>query len=126
MSEKKILRIEVRNKIARLVNCDEFLVCGNNDYEVHFDFDEAWNEHHAKTALFVFGDETIKQPFKDNICDGVAIEKATRCYIGVFSGDLVTTTKAEVKCVPSIRDIAKTPKPPKEDVYNKLINYNLI
>ena len=121
MSEKKILHIEVRDKIARLVNQDEFLVCGNSDYEVHFDFDEVWNGHFAKTALFVFGDTTVDQPFTGNVCKGVEITKATKCFIGVFTGDIITTTKADVKCFLSIRDIAKTPKAPEEDVYNKII-----
>ena len=121
MSEKKIIEIEVRGKIARLKNPDDYLVCGNSDYFVRFDFDNEWDEHHAKTALFVFGDTTIEQPFKNEYCEGVEVEKATKCYIGAFSGDIVTTTKAEIKCLPSIRDIAKHPRPPKEDVYNKII-----
>ena len=119
----KELRIAVRDKIATLVN-DVELVCGNSDYRVIFEFDEDWAKYNAKTALFVFGDTTVEVPFTGNTIwekDAVAIEKATKCYIGVFTGDLITTTKAEVKCLTSIRDIAKTPKPPKEDVYNKII-----
>ena len=119
----KELRISVKDKIATLVN-DVELVCGNSDYRVIFEFDEDWAKYNAKTALFVFGDTTVEVPFTGNIItekDAVAIEKATKCYIGVFTGDLITTTKAEIKCLTSIRDIAKTPKPPKEDVYNKII-----
>ena len=121
MSEK-IFQIEVKEKIARLVNCDEFLVCGNSDYEVHFEFDDAWKEYPAKTALFVFGNTTIEKPFYGNVCEGVSVEGVTRCYVGVFSGDLVTTTKAEIQCLQSIRDIAKAPKQPTPDKYNEIID----
>ena len=103
---------------------DVELVCGNSDYRVIFEFDEDWAKYNAKTALFVFGDTTVEVPFTGNIItekDAVAIEKATKCYIGVFTGDLITTTKAEIKCLTSIRDIAGKPTPPNEDVYNKII-----
>ena len=117
----KELRIKVEDKIATLVN-DVELVCGNSDYRVIFEFDNDWVQYPAKTALFVFGNTTVEKPFIGNIIEeGVAIEKATKCYIGVFSGDLATTTKAEIKCKPSIRDIASTPKPPSKDVYNEII-----
>ena len=119
---KKLLHIEVRDKIATLVNSDEFLVCGNSDYEVHFDLDEDWARHSAKTALFVYGNTTVSRPFTGTVCDGVPIEKATKCYIGIYAGDISATTKAEVKCLLSIKDIATTPAPPSQDVYDRIIN----
>lgn len=103
---------------------DVELVCGNSDYRVIFEFDEDWAKYNAKTALFVFGDTTVEVPFFGNVIepeDAVAIERATKCYVGVYTGDLITTTKAEIKCLPSIRDIAKKASPPKEDVYLRLI-----
>ena len=119
---KKLLHIVVRDKIATLVNSDEFLVCGNSDYEVHFDFDEDWARHSAKTALFVYGNTTVSKPFTGTVCDGVPVEKATKCYIGVYAGDISATTKAEVRCLLSIKDIATTPAPPSQDVYDRIIN----
>lgn len=119
----KEIKIKVQDKIATLVE-DVSLVCGNSDYSVIFDFDEDWVNHGLKTAVFVFGDSTVEVPFTGNILeekDAVAIEGATKCYIGVYSGDLITTTKAEIKCTPSIRDIAKKHKTPTKDIYNRLI-----
>ena len=121
MAEEKItIDIEIRNKVATL-STETQLVCGNNDYEVVFDFDEAWSDYPLKTALFVFGDDSIAKVFEGNICEGVAIEGATECAIGVFAGDLKTTTGAFIVCVPSIRDLGKTPEPPKPDVYNQIM-----
>lgn len=115
------INIEIRNKRAKLTNPDEYLVCGNNDYELVFDFDEEWAEYPAKTALFVFSDKSVPVVFDGNICKGVAIEGATECAIGVFAGDIKTTTGAFICCLASIRDIGKTPKTPEPDVYNQIM-----
>lgn len=117
----KQINIEIRNKRAKLTNPDEYLVCGNNDYELVFDFDEEWAKYPAKTALFVFADKSVPVIFEGNICKGVAIEGATECAIGVFTGDIKTTTGAFICCVASIRDIGKTPKTPEPDVYNQIM-----
>lgn len=118
----KQIRISVKDKIASLVDEGQFLVCGNNDYEVVFEFDSAWDGVTAKTALFVFGDEPITVPFDGEVCPGVAIEGATMCAIGVYAGNLKTTTGACVKCIPSIRDMGDgAPKPPTPEVYDKIM-----
>lgn len=125
MAKEKQLLIEVRDKIATLKSKNFNLVGGNNDYDVVFDFDEDWQDLNAKTAIFVFdNDNPVYVPFDGNVCDGVAINDATMCLIGVFSGDLRTTTPAVVDCVyRSILDEANgTPAPPKEDVYNQIID----
>lgn len=124
MAKEKQLLIEVRDKIATLKSKNFNLVGGNNDYDVVFDFDEDWQDLNAKTAIFVFDNENpVYVPFEGNVCAGVAINDATMCLIGVFSGDLRTTTPAVVDCVyRSILDEANgTPAPPKEDVYNQII-----
>lgn len=125
MAKDKQLLIEVRDKIATLKSKNFNLVGGNNDYDVVFDFDEDWQDLNAKTAIFVFDNENpVYVPFEGNVCEGVAINDATMCLIGVFSGDLRTTTPAVVDCVyRSILDEANgTPAPPKEDVYNQIID----
>lgn len=125
MAKENQLLIEVRDKIATLKSKNFNLVGGNNDYDVVFDFDEDWEKHQTKTAVFVFGNGApIYKPFDGNVCDGVAISDAAVCLIGVFSGELITTTPAMVDCVyRSILDEANgTPAPPKEDVYNQIID----
>lgn len=114
--------IEVREKVATLTSQNFDLVGGNNDYEVVFDFDDAWAGYGAKTALFVFGGKTVSKVFDGNVCEGVAIENATTCYIGVFAGDVVTTTPAKISCItPSITDVGGLPQNPPHNVYNEII-----
>ena len=122
MGEKKQIRISVKDKIACLVDKEQFLVCGNNDYEVVFDFDSDWEGINAKTAVFVYGNTPIHQPFVGNICEGVEIKNATICAIGVFAGDIKTTTGATIVCKPSIRDIGGVPKPPSKEVYDEIMD----
>jgi hypothetical protein len=121
MGEKKQIRISVKDKIACLVDKEQFLVCGNNDYKVVFDFDSDWEGISAKTAVFVYGNTPIHQPFAGNVCEGVEIKNATLCAIGVFAGDIKTTTGATIECRPSIRDIGGVPKPPSKEVYDEIM-----
>jgi hypothetical protein len=121
MGQKKRIDIEVRNKIATLKNPDDYLVCGNNDYEVVFSFDGDWDGVSAKTAVFVYGNTPIHKPFVGNICEGVEIKNATLCAIGVFAGDIKTTTGATILCNPSIRDLGGVPKPPTKEVYDEIM-----
>ena len=118
----KEIKIQVRNKIASLENKSDYIVCGNNDYAVNFDFDEEWGAHNVKTALFVFGDETVYSVFEGNLANGVSVEGATLCAIGCFAGDLSTTTPAVIKCEPSIRDLGGVPKAPTPEVYDEIMS----
>ena len=122
-TEKKIVPIQVKGKIATLTS-DVQLVCGNDDYEVVFDFaDGDWGNYNTKTALFVYGDaDPVAKIFDGNVCEGVEIVDADLVLIGVVAGDARTTTPAKVGCLRSIRDAAKgVPNPPESDVYNQIM-----
>ena len=118
---EKEIRISVRDKVACLEDKEQFLVCGNNDYTVIFDFDSDWDGINAKTAVFVYGNTAIHIPFDGNECDGVAIENAALCAIGVFAGNIKTTTGATINCRTSIRDLGGVPKEPTPEVYDKIM-----
>lgn len=119
--EKKQILIQVRDKIATLVS-ESCIVCGNDDYEVVFDFDNDWSHQEVKTAVFVYAGVPVEKLFDGNICEGIAVEGAIICEIGVYAGDIKTTTSATISCIPSIRDIARTAhKSPTEDVYNQIM-----
>lgn len=123
MQNENQINIKVRNKIATLESMNFTLVGGNDDYKVVFDFDEEWNLYPVKTALFIYGHETVEVVFDGNTCEGVPIENATVCLVGVFADDIRTTTPACITGIElSIRDMATSlPTPPKEDVYNQII-----
>lgn len=122
MSEKQI-HISVKGKIATVSEMDFELVGGNSDYKVVFDFDEDWDKHEVKTALFVYGNTPVEKVFSGNVCEGVAVYGATMLLIGVYSGDIATTTPACISGIrQSIKDVAENAhESPTEDVYNQLI-----
>jgi hypothetical protein len=119
----KIIEIKVEDKVASLVDRSQFVVCGNTDYEIHFEFSEEWSDEFVKTALFVFGEDVVEQVFTGNVCEGVEIVNASLCRIGVYAGNIKTTTPACLDCRKSITDAAggKAHKDPSEDIYNQII-----
>lgn len=117
----KQIYVKITEKIACLVDPEQFLVCDNSDYEVVFDFDSDWEGINAKTAIFVYGDTTVYQPFNGNKCEGVPIVDSTLCAIGVFADNIKTSTSANIKCKLSARSFSGAPKPPSEEVYDKIM-----
>ena len=100
------LNITVRNKIATTTD-PATVVNGNNDYTVVFDFDSEWDSLSSKTAMFVYGREEQKYKtvtFTGNSCIMPALYNTGYVLIGVFAGDIKTTSAAYVKCIPCIRD----------------------
>lgn len=100
------LNITVRNKIATTID-PATVVNGNNDYTVVFDFDSEWDSLSSKTAMFVYGREEQKYKtvtFTGNSCIMPALYNTGYVLIGVFAGDIKTTSAAYVKCIPCIRD----------------------
>lgn len=119
------ITIEIKDKIATFLT-ELPVVCGNSDYVVDFIFDEEWNGHDVKTALFVVGGKAIEQVFTGNVCKMPVIQNTLIAWVGVFAGTvndgtLATSTPALVKCIPCITDGDKVPAPPPEDVYNQII-----
>ena len=122
------ITIEIKDKIATCLTALP-VVCGNADYEVDFVFDEEWNAHHIKTALFVVDGRVASQVFDGNICPMPVIQNTLLVWVGVFAGTvndgtLATSTPALVKCIPCITDGDKIPLPPPEEVeevYNRII-----
>lgn len=116
-----IIEVRVDDKIATVVG-DPLYVCGNSDYIVRFAFDAEWSEHDAKTARFVkTNKEYIDVPFIGNQCAVPILENTLQVRIGVYAGNLCTTTPAIVNAQRSILCGAGTPADPPDDVYNRLM-----
>lgn len=49
----KNLNVIVTNKIARYLQRDGEIVCGNSDYQITFTFDADWEGYETKTARFI-------------------------------------------------------------------------
>lgn len=116
-----VINIEIKNKIAKTTS-DVQYVCGNSDYLIRFSFDEEWDQYETKTARIVNGDgEYHDVVFTGCECDMPIISNAYAIKIGVFAGNLHTTTPAYVPAVKSILCGAGTPADPPEDVYAQIM-----
>jgi hypothetical protein len=114
------ITIQIDKKIATCLT-ELPIVCGNSDYIAEFHFDEEWNNHSVKTARFKVNGEYTDVVFEGNECAIPIILDAKIVWIGVFAGDLSTSTPAIVHCKPGILDGEDVPAPPREDVYSQII-----
>lgn len=116
--------IIVANKIATAVG-SPVIVCGNSDYTVTFSFDSEWGGLTAKTARFSFvKDGQLKYcdvPFMGSVCEVPVLSNIKRVGIGVYAGNLYTTTGAVIDCKKSILCDGGVNEPPEEDVYNQIM-----
>ena len=114
------IEIDVLNKIAKL-RYPVFAVCGNSDYVIVFNFDEEWNEYNTKTARFKYGGSYTDVVFTGNECPMPVMQDVYNVEIGVFAGDLHTTTSAYLPMKKSILCGSGVPVDPTPSVYNQII-----
>lgn len=113
------IKIAVRNKVAK--SPDDIIVCGNNDYIIDFDFDEEWKAYSVKTARFIYNGTYEDVSFSGNKVVAPIVKNASVVEIGVYAGDLRTTTPALLSCEKSIICKDGTPAAPAPDVYAQLM-----
>ena len=116
-----IKRITIKNKVAIDENPELKIVCNNSTYRVEFHFDAEWDKHDVKTARFVYNGMVVDVPFAGTSCKIPPLSNARMCEIGVYAGDIQTSTPALVSCSKSILDEAGLPPPPADDVYNQIV-----
>lgn len=117
------ITINVTDKIATAEAC--YVVCNNSDYTVNFNFDSEWNEYNTKTACFTYenvkGKTTEEIVFTGTRCTMPILMDTTYVEVGVFAGELHTTTPCIIPCFKSILDRGGKyiPDPP-ADVYEQI------
>ena len=115
------IEIIVREKVARLTDKNDFAVCGNSDYKIKFNFDSEWDEYETKTARFSWNNSYSDIVFQGNECQMPIILNAFYVQIGVFAGELHTTTSVILPLRKSILCGTGTPLEPSEDVYSQIM-----
>ena len=113
------IQINIKNKVARADRA--IIVCDNSDYTAVFDFDDEWSAYETKTARFVYCGTYTDVVFPGNECPIPKIQDTRSLTIGVYAGDLHTTTPAYVSCVPSILFGNGVPADPTPDVYAQIM-----
>lgn len=114
------IEISVQNRVAWQTNSTDY-ICGNGDFVIGFVFDKEWNEFETKTARFIHGGEHTDIVFTGNECKVPKIFNVKRMEVGVFAGDLYTTTPAFVHCRKSILCDSGAPADPTPDVYAQVM-----
>lgn len=113
--------VTIRDKIANYSGKMPY-VCGNGDCTIIFDFDIAWDGIGLKTARFVKDDGTYQeQVFTGNECPMPVIAGTHGIRVGVYAGNLHTTTPAYIPAKKSILCASGLPADPAPDVYAQLM-----
>lgn len=120
------ITIKVRNRIAEAVGSPE-IICGNDGYNVVFDFDEEWAVQEIKTMRVAWTDtfsgnpRHIDVPFFTGSAAIPAIADAYEVQIGVYTGNIMTTTPARIPCVRCITDSGTYHEDPEPETYAALL-----
>lgn len=114
------IKISVKNKVAIRTN-DTSYICGNSDFIVKFDFDTEWETYDTKTARFSYDGRYIDVIFTGSECKIPVISDIYVFYVGVYAGNLHTTTPARVSCRKSILCGGGIPADPTPDVYAQIM-----
>lgn len=115
-----LIEIAIRDKIASQTD-DTKYICGNSSFVVNFDFDDEWNEFDTKTARFRYNGTHQDVIFQGNQCGVPVIEDTYKIQVGVYAGNLHTTTPAYVSAKKSILCGSGSPAAPSDDVYNQIM-----
>jgi len=117
-----IIHIAVQDKIATKTDRTVY-ICGNSDFVIDFDFDEEWAAYPVKTARLIDDDDKHWDVvFNGNICPVPVLSDTFRIRVGVFAGDLQTTTPAYIPAKKSILCAGGSPAAPAEDVYAQIMD----
>ena len=105
------INITVAGKIATNMSPGVAIVCGNSDYTATFTFDSEWDGKQGRTARFVYikDGRSVYQDveFTGNTVAVPVFAGIDYVLVGVFAGDLQTTTPAKVLCNRSILCMAQ-------------------
>ena len=114
------INITVQDKIAS--GDGTWIVCGNSDYTVRFTLDSEWDQFITRTMIVVNPDKTYQEVvFTGDTVSLPIINNQKSVNIGLYAGDLHTTTSAYFNCKKSARDGLGVHEEPSKDVYNQLV-----
>lgn len=119
----KTITIAVNNKIAKNLTPGVLYVCGNSDFIVNFAFDDEWTAFATKTARFITQHNTYTDVvFSGNTCKMPVMKNTHLVNVGVYAGNLSTTTPAVIPAKKSILCGSGLPADPAPDVYSQIMD----
>lgn len=90
------LTVSIKDKIARTANAH--IVCGNSDYTMKFEFDDEWANEPLRIARFIWNKQFVDVRFTGDACEVPLINKTNTLAVGVYAGELKTTTPTIFAC----------------------------
>lgn len=117
----KTLHVSISNRVATYSQRDGSIICGNSDYQIKFAFDAEWSSHQTKTARFLFDESAVDVLFDGDTVTVPILRNVLALTVGVFAGNLQTTTPALIPCVKSILCDDGLPPDPEPDVYTQMM-----
>lgn len=119
-----IISVSIKDRYA-LTEGNPVLVCGNSDYFIKFSFDEEWDAYEAKTARFIYT-RAGKVRYQDVVFTGDTVQvpvlsMVQAVQVGVFAGNLRTTTPARIPCRFSVRCGTGEPEEPTPSQYDQIM-----
>jgi hypothetical protein len=97
-----VLNISINNKVATFHKRGGGVVCRNTDYVIAFTFDSEWEGYENKTARFIWGGRYQDVPIEGTTCVMPEVYRTESVKVGVYAGDLSTTTPAVIPCQASV------------------------
>lgn len=101
--------VTVSNRIAA-VSADEQIICGNSGDSIIFTFDSEWSALTDKTlqlAYYKNGAFLAQEvAFSGTSAELPPLYGITEVFVGVYAGNIRTTTPARIACLPCITDLA--------------------
>ena len=115
-----IINITVKGKVAS--SDTKAIVNGNSDYAVNWVLDGEWADYDTKTMRVRFFDgSVINSIFSGTSCSLPVITETCMIEIGLFAGDLITSTPAVINCIRCIRDDEGPVQDPTPSIYDQLL-----
>lgn len=119
-----VIYVNVKDKRASVIGAP-VIVCGNSGYTVEFTFDDEWAGLRVKTARFVYV-QAGEVKYQDVVFEGATavvpvLANVFEVRVGVFAGDLQTSTPAVIPCERSIRCGTGSPADPTPSQYDQIM-----
>ena len=114
------IHIAVENGVASQTDGTVY-ICGSGDFTAVFAFGEQWQAEDLKTARFQTESTYQDVLFRGMSCPVPVFTNARKLEVGVFSGNLRTTTPARIALREGIRSAWGPPEDPSPSLYDQLL-----
>ena len=116
----KEIHISVREGVALQTDHTPYIT-GDGEYRVVFDLEKEWEAHPLRTARFQTEGSYVDVVFRGNQCRVPVFTYARTLEVGIFAGNLRTTTPARIFLREGIRSAWGSPEAPAPNVYDQLM-----